>query len=99
MPYIYHITTRNEWEAALQKGQYEAASLATEGFMHCSTEDQVAGVLARYFKDKTDLVKLTIDQALVERPLVFELASSVNELFPHIYGALNINAVIDVTSI
>ncbi|HVZ26609.1 MAG TPA: DUF952 domain-containing protein [Sediminibacterium sp.] len=97
MSSIYHITTRKEWEEAQEKGYYAASSLAAEGFMHCSTEDQVAGVLDRYFKGKTDLVKLTIDKALVERPLVFELASSVNELFPHIYGSLNINAVIEVT--
>jgi uncharacterized protein (DUF952 family) len=99
MPDIYHITTRKEWEEALQKGYYEAASLATEGFIHCSTEDQVEGVLARYFNGKQDLVKLTIDKSLVERPLIFELASSINELFPHIHGALNINAVVQVTYI
>ena len=52
---IYHITTNQEWQDALMKGFYEASSLATEGFIHCSTEQQVEGVLQRYFAGKTDL--------------------------------------------
>ena len=48
-------------ESAQEKGFYEAASLKTEGFIHCSEEHQVAGVLERYFENKTGLVKLVID--------------------------------------
>jgi uncharacterized protein (DUF952 family) len=96
--YIYHITTKTEWENALKKGQYEAATLATEGFMHCSTEDQLPGVLERYYKEKTGLVKLKIEKEKVERPLIFELAGSINEVFPHIHGELNLSAVVEVTS-
>jgi uncharacterized protein (DUF952 family) len=96
---IYHITTREKWEAAQAAGQYEADTLVTEGYMHCSTETQVAGVLERYFKGQKDLVKLTIDRAKVERPLVFELAGSINEVFPHIHGPLNLDAVVAVSEI
>lgn len=96
---IYHITTREKWARAKTSGQYEADTLPTEGYMHCSTEDQVAGVLDRYFKGQTNLVKLTIDRAKVERPLVFELAGSINELFPHIHGPLNLDAVVAVSEI
>ena len=96
---IYHITTKEHWNNAVARGQYEADTLATEGYMHCSTADQVAGVLERYFKGRTGLVKLTVDRAKVERPLVFELAGSINELFPHIHGPLNLDAVISVTEI
>lgn len=97
--YIYHITTKAEWENALKKGKYEAATLESEGFMHCSTEDQVAGVLERYYKGKIGLVKLKIEKEKVERPLVFELAGSINEVFPHIHGELNLNAVVAVTNL
>jgi len=45
MPIIYHVTTAEEWKAAQEKGVYEAASLKAEGFIHCSEEHQVAGVL------------------------------------------------------
>ncbi len=97
--YIYHITTKAAWDEATAKGQYEAPTLASEGFMHCSTEDQVAGVLERYYKGHTGLVKLKIEKEKVERPLVFELAGSINEVFPHIHGALNLNAVVEVAII
>ena len=97
--FIYHITTQTQWEEAKQKGFYEADTLASEGFMHCSTEDQVSGVLERYYQGRTGLVKLTIQKDKVERPLIFELAGSINELFPHIHGQLNLDAVVAVTPI
>ncbi len=97
--FIYHITTQTQWDEAKQKGFYEADTLASEGFMHCSTEDQVAGVLDRYYQGRTGLVKLTIQKDKVERPLIFELAGSINELFPHIHGQLNLDAVVAVTPI
>lgn len=97
--FIYHITTQLQWDKALQLGYYEADTLAKEGFMHCSTADQVAGVLERYYQGATGLVKLTIQKDKVDRPLVFELAVSINEVFPHIHGPLNLNAVVAVTPI
>ncbi|MBX9735122.1 MAG: DUF952 domain-containing protein [Chitinophagaceae bacterium] len=90
---IYHITTIAEWEAAKLKGYYEAASLALEGFIHCSTEQQVAGVLERYYAGQTNLVKLTINAEKLNHTLRFELAGSVDEYFPHIFGPINLNAI------
>ena len=92
--YIYHITTTAAWEQALLEGAYTADSLAIEGFIHCSTADQVAGVLDRYYKGQTNLVKLTIDKSKVTSPLIFELATSINEVFPHIHGTINVSAVV-----
>lgn len=97
--FIYHITTLEQWQKAMELGSYEADSLATEGFIHCSTEDQVAGVLDRYYKGQTGLVKLTIERSKVERPLIFELAGSINEVFPHIHGPLNLDAVVAVNPV
>ena len=94
--YIYHVTTKQKWAEAQLKGHYESNTLATEGFIHCSTEPQVAGVLDRYYKGQTGLLKLKIQKDKVERPLVFELAGSINEVFPHIHGALNLDAVVEV---
>jgi uncharacterized protein (DUF952 family) len=97
--YIYHVTSRKQWEEAQKIGHYDSDTLATEGFIHCSTEPQVAGVLKRYYQGQTNLIKLKIEKSKVERPLVFELASSINEVFPHIHGALNLNAVVEVIEI
>lgn len=95
MPVIYHVTTLPEWEQALLSGEYRAASLEKEGFIHCSEEHQVAGVLQRYFKGKTNLVRLTIQAEKLTAELKYELAPSMNELFPHIYGPVNVDAVMD----
>jgi uncharacterized protein (DUF952 family) len=96
---IYHIATAGEWKQALFNGFYEAASLKTEGFIHCSTDTQVRGVLDRYFKDRTGLLKLVIDTDKLTDELKFELAPSVNEEFPHVYGPINLDAVIGVLDV
>jgi len=99
MPVIYHITTASEWEAAQQKGSYEAASLTEEGFIHCSQTEQIPGVLDRFFKGKTGLVKLSIDTVKLRSRLIYEWSPSITDTFPHIYGPINIDAVTDVEKI
>ena len=97
--YIYHITTQKEWEQAKIKGEYQPVGFDAEGFIHCSIERQVPGVLDRFYKGQTGLVKLKIEKAKVSRPVLFELAIDLDELFPHIYGALNLESVVDVIEI
>lgn len=96
---IYHIIPKKEWEKALQIGFYVAPSLAHEGFIHCSTHTQVAGVLQRYYKNETALLLLHIDEPLLTSSVKYEWASSVNEMFPHIYGPLNTAAVVKAVTI
>ena len=96
---IYHITTNTAWQAALLKGYYETTSLFAEGFIHNSSLQQVAGVLDRYYKNATDLILLHIDESKLTFPLKYELAPSINELFPHIFGPINTDAVVDVETI
>ena len=90
---IYHVTTKKNWETALHNGSYITPSLATEGFIHNSTMEQVAGVLLRYYAGQTDLVLLHINEKKLTAELKYELAPSVNEMFPHIYGAINLEAI------
>jgi uncharacterized protein (DUF952 family) len=97
--YIYHVTTQTEWEQAKKIGEYKPVGFDKEGFIHCSIERQVSGVLERFYKGQTGLVKLKIEKAKVSRPVLFELAADLDELFPHIYGELNIESVVEVISI
>ena len=99
MPIIYHVTTATEWNAAQEKGFYEAASLKTEGFIHCSEQHQVEGVLERYFENKTGLVKLVIDTSKLTSRYVQEWSPSIRDTFPHIYGPVNTDAVIDIIAL
>lgn len=96
MPIIYHVTTASDWEAAKEKGYYENPSLISEGFIHCSQDHQVAGVLERYFGGKTELLKLVIDTDKLTSKFVFDWSPSTADTFPHVYGPINIDAVIEV---
>jgi len=96
MPVIYHVTTASDWNAAKQKGFYEHLSLKDEGFIHCSQEHQVAEVLERYFAGKNDLVKLVIDTDKLTSKFVFDWSPSIQDTFPHVYGPINSDAVVDV---
>ena len=96
MPIIYHVTTAAEWNTALEKGFYDAPSLQQEGFIHCSEAHQVDAVLERYFEGKSGLVKLVIDTDKLTSRYVQEWSPSVMDTFPHIYGPINLSAVIDV---
>jgi uncharacterized protein (DUF952 family) len=93
---IYHITQQTQWQKALQEGAFETDSLHTEGFIHASQDTQVAGVLHRYYQGISHLVKLHIDETKLTSPLRWEHSPSVNEEFPHIYGKINLEAVVEV---
>lgn len=91
---IFHITARSDWEAAQTLGRYEADSLKSEGFIHLSRPHQVLSVADFLFKDKKDLVLLQVGEELVTSPVKYE--GKENNLFPHIYGPLNLNAILNV---
>lgn len=99
MPIIYHVTTGPGWEAAKEKGFYETDSLKEEGFIHCSEDRQVAGVLERYFEGKSGLVKLVIDTGRLTSRYVQEWSPSTQDTFPHIYGPINLDAIVDAVTV
>lgn len=96
MPVIYHVTTAADWRSAQQQGFYEHPSLKAEGFIHCSQEHQVVGVLERYFAGQVNLVKLVIDTDKLTSKFVFDWSPSTADTFPHVYGVINIDAVVEV---
>ena len=91
---IYHICHRKDWEAAQETNAYRADSLESEGFIHCSREDQVAGVANFIFKGMDDLVLLHIAVGKLQVELRWEAVEG--DVFPHIYGPINLDAVADV---
>ncbi|WP_375443334.1 DUF952 domain-containing protein [uncultured Fibrella sp.] len=95
---IYHIVTKADWERQADEAEYEAPSLRTEGFIHLSTKEQVAGVLERYYQNVADLLLLQIDPNKLMHNLRYEAATN-NEHFPHLYGKLNKDAVVMVEEI
>jgi uncharacterized protein (DUF952 family) len=88
---IVHICEKTAWEEAQVAGEYHPRSLDTEGFIHASLPEQVLRVANRFYAGQNGLLLLWIDPQRVRAPVRYEPADG--ELFPHIYGALNLDAV------
>ncbi len=93
MGIILHITSQATWEAARAAGSYQADTLATEGFIHCSTPTQVIGVANGRFRGQTGLTLLCIEETRVRAAVRYEDCDETGQQFPHIYGPLNLDAV------
>ena len=96
---IYHITTNAEWEEARRVGSYSADSLKSEGFIHCSTASQVEATANRFFHGKKDLVLLHIDELKIGAEIVYENKEGGSMLYPHVYGPLPLDAVLQARKI
>ncbi len=96
MALIYHLAKRSDWEEARVTGPYRAASLAQEGFIHCSRdEEQMLGVANRRFAGMEDVLVLEVDTDRLTAPVKHEPSRS-GEIYPHIYGPINVDAVVGV---
>lgn len=93
MSLLLHITSRAQWDRARFAGVYCPPSLDTEGFIHCSTRDQLLRVANTIFRGQRDLVVLCIESSRVQASIQFDTIQT-GERFPHIYGPLNVDAVI-----
>ena len=94
MALIYHLTYRDAWENARPAGEYAAPSLAEEGFIHCSADiPQLLRVAARLYPGETNLLVLDVDLEKLTSELKEEPSRS-GEIYPHIYGMLNADAVV-----
>lgn len=93
---IYHITTKNEWHSAPSDMPFQSASLESEGFIHCSTREQIPSVANRFYRGRTDLVLLHIDESQLKVPLRFENFEGGEEGYPHIYGPIPRAAIVVV---
>ena len=96
MTSIYHLTTRESWDAAQTLAEYRAESLATEGFIHASTAHQVEASANRYFSQAASIILLKIDVTQLPEPPVWEMSPHSADPFPHLYGPIPLQAVSEV---
>lgn len=89
---IYHIVLPEAW-AAFDGDLYEHASLEAEGFIHCSFDHQLDGVIGRYYSGVNKVIVLEIDSDKLTSDLVSE-PSTGGEIYPHIYGPINRDAIV-----
>jgi glutathione S-transferase len=99
MTLIYHIASAAEWEQALRDGAYTTSTrgrtLAEQGFIHASTAGQVAPVANSFYADAPDPLLLVIDTDRVTAEIRHDEVPGWDEPFPHIYGPLNPDAVVE----
>ncbi len=91
---IYHIVTPEVWDKFKDETEYEAESLQSEGFIHCSYRNQLDGVLERYYKNESKVLILHINPHLLTADLIAE-PSTGGEVYPHVYGRINKSAIVE----
>lgn len=106
MTHIYHITPQVDWVQAQSEGAYQTESLKTQGFIHFSTREQTTKVADSIYQGRQDLLLLVVAVDQLAAPLKWEAPHHPNpdapppttesETFPHLYGALNLDAVLEV---
>jgi uncharacterized protein (DUF952 family) len=101
---LFHAALPGEWAAAEAAGVYEMSTrgrtLADEGFIHASYENQVERVVNSFYADLDELVLLEIDRERLGVEVRDESPSGdpADEHFPHLYGPLPVAAVAAATA-
>ncbi len=93
---LYHITSRDKVDRAVQSGVYIPASFEVDNFIHCSYRDQIADVAYRFYAGAPELVILEINPQKLNCQVVDENLEGGMMLFPHIYGVLPVDAIVQI---
>ena len=90
---IYRIAEQSDWSRAQREGVFASGDLAAEGFIHCSERHQVARTAQKYYRGKTSLFLLEIDDGVLGGTLVREDLTG-SGVFPHVYAPISLNAIV-----
>ncbi len=97
---IYKISTKDQWRKAQEDGVYLGSKDdKCDGFIHFSTNDQVSATLSKHFNGQIDLLLLKVKIILLDQTILKWEISRNHEKLPHLYGHLNLDAIIEVTEI
>ncbi len=95
LPILLHISSPREWADAQAAGRYLDPSLDDEGFIHLSTPAQILIPANERYAGQEGLMLLKIDGDKLTSPLVFEDSYGSGIEFPHVYGPIDLDAVVD----
>lgn len=90
---VFHFARPEAWQRAQASGVYRPDEFEREGFIHCATEAQIDGVIARHLRGGGPRIRLRIDAGVLGDALVYEWSGASNDLYPHIFGGLPLSAV------
>ncbi|HEX6982275.1 MAG TPA: DUF952 domain-containing protein [Balneolaceae bacterium] len=92
---LFHITTREVFSEFKNSNSYEPESIEAEGFIHCSGGDQLNETANRLFANQPKILLLVINVSTLRPEVKYELDEETGQKFPHIYGPLNKDSIID----
>lgn len=92
---LVRITDKAKWEQAKTLGVFNG-ELEVDGFVHLVKPDQVQKVANVAFIGRNDLMLLVLHKARIHSSIQEEDIYGSGELFPCLYGALNLEAVMMV---
>ncbi len=93
---LFHIVDREEWSRAIRSGSYQPDLLISEGFIHCSDIHKIIFVANEFYRGVKNLALLHIEERKVLAEIKWEDLGGFDYEYPHIYGPLNIDAVVAV---
>lgn len=92
---VFHLIDPDGWETARSVGHVTPPGLAREGFVHCSTREQLEGTIARHFEGVDDLLLLRLDEAALGGALRWDEVRP-GERYPHVYRRIALTEVLEV---
>lgn len=92
-PYIYLLSSEQEYSHAFKQGFLIRASIESEGFIHASPRNQLTRVANKYYRETLKPLILVVDKSKISAEVKWEPAAG--SLYPHIYGPLNVDAIIE----
>lgn len=92
---IYHTVSSGDFEKYNNNGTYVHKTLESEGFIHCCDRTLLDDILNAYYKDLNETLVLIIDPGKVKEILKYEDLTGSGIMFPHLYGPLDMSAVIE----
>ncbi|MCT4562792.1 MAG: DUF952 domain-containing protein [Maledivibacter sp.] len=96
---IIYTATCKEWDEIKKQTEFTSDDFSIEGFIHCSYPKQTVRVLNKHFKDEEKVILLCIDPRLLKSKWKSEDLKGNGEEFPHVYGNINIDAIVKVLDI
>ncbi|WP_081930604.1 DUF952 domain-containing protein [Lysobacter antibioticus] len=90
---IFHFAAPADWHRAQATGAYAPDGWMREGFVHCATQAQLAGVIERHQRGRGALLVLSIDAAALGTTLRYDWSERSGDYFPHVYAPIPLDAV------
>ena len=93
---ILHSMKKTTWEERKNKECWGHRNINDEGFIHCSTIEYFWRVAENFVSIRDEMVLLCIDESKLQSEVRYEDGDNCGRTYPHIYGLVNNDAVIQV---